>query len=52
MIGLVVGLWLALSFPREAGHGRDVLPSALAWVLVAAAVLLLITATLAPPTQR
>ena len=48
----MVGLWLALSFPREVGHGRDVLPSALAWVLVAAAILLLITATLAPPIAR
>jgi hypothetical protein len=51
LIGLAVGLWVALSFPPRPGEDRDRATVMLGWVLVIFAVLLLGTVTLDPPTQ-
>ena len=51
VLGLVVGLWIALSAPKRATGIQDRLATALAWTLVALAVLLALTATLELPSD-
>lgn len=51
VLGLVVGLWIALSAPKRATGIQDRLAMALAWTLVALAVLLALTATLELPSD-
>jgi hypothetical protein len=47
IVGLVVGLWLVT--PGARPIGRDAVPPPLAWLLVAASGLLILTSVLAPP---
>jgi hypothetical protein len=51
VIGLVAGLWIALSFPPQPDGGRDRTELVLSWLLVVFSVLLLASATLEPPAQ-
>jgi hypothetical protein len=50
VIGLGVGLWLALSTTAGGGIPPRPLPAGLGWLLVGGCLLLLLTAALAPPS--
>ncbi|HEY2204642.1 MAG TPA: hypothetical protein VGH99_09215 [Pseudonocardia sp.] len=52
VIALVVGLSVALSSPTRGAGRRDIPVEVWAWILVAAAALLILAAALAPPTPR
>lgn len=51
MIGLAVGLWIALATPARRIALQSTLPTALGWVVVAACSVLLLTSPLAPPSS-
>ncbi|HEX4246873.1 MAG TPA: hypothetical protein VH008_03335 [Pseudonocardia sp.] len=51
MIGLAVGLWIALATPARRVALRTTVPAALGWVVVAACSVLLLTSPLAPPSS-
>ena len=50
MIGLAVGLWIALATPARRVALQTTVPTALGWVVVAACSVLLLTSPLAPPS--
>ena len=51
MIGLAVGLWIALATPARRVVLQSTVPAALGWVVVAACSVLLLTSPLAPPSS-
>lgn len=51
MIGLAVGLWIALAVPARLATRQSTVPTALGWVVVAASSVLLLTSPLAPPSS-
>lgn len=51
VIGLMVGLWVALSAPRRRTGQQDTSTVVLAWLLAALAILLLLTSLLARPSD-
>lgn len=51
MIGLAVGLWIALATPARRVALQSTVPTALGWVVVAACSVLLLTSPLAPPSS-
>jgi hypothetical protein len=50
VIGLAVGLWIALATPARRIALQAALPASLGWVVVAACSALLLTSPLAPPS--
>jgi len=50
VIGLAVGLWIALATPARRVALQATVPAALGWVVVAACSALLLTSPLAPPS--
>jgi hypothetical protein len=51
VIGLAVGLWIALAAPARLVTPQATVPAALGWVVVAASSVLLLTSPLAPPSS-
>jgi hypothetical protein len=51
VIGLAVGLWIALATPARRVALQSTVPTALGWVVVAACSVLLLTSPLAPPSS-